>query len=870
MEHLEISIGEPSKKDKPENPIENLAERVLRKIKKKAPLSTDVFARNGVTEIELENPDRIVYLLDGEDASLFYRMNDWKTSNPKKSLLDMMDDFETDKNSDAIARILFDYPFPDFILKYSDEEDGQELLKRIRKRRNFETLLLMSGLVIEHEDDIDHNNTYVKIWAPFNLLCEEAHKLRIKMPLDTSKLPDIQIKSYVPQCFGCITRRFTRQIDFRKESAVFKKEKLRQYRGAEAKKRWSDIVLTFWTGAKRNYLTHHIIINSNQIQMEGHDENGKSDLQKQRIRSLAIKKLLKEGTYSEFFPLHDGPPYEESVDQNPTNLRAKLFKTWVKSVSNQPLEDIRDYFGERLTLYFAWLGFYTTWLTVAATLGIITVLYGLIETVRTNGFSHGIEGISKIWDNALTFPFALIMSIWATFFLETWKRYNSALVYDWDTSDFEKEEQPRPEFVGTSVRISPITFKKEIHFPFPERFKKVFISTTVVVISICIVTVTIGVLLKFSKVWIKVGIWSNVVTSLVNLATVLILNTCYGKIAEFLTNFENHRTSTSYQDSLTLKTYLFDFVNFYSALFYILLFKKLLLRDENQDACEYHSCITELTTQLAIILIGKQTFGQIQENLIPWALSKYHRASAEQEYQLLKQKYSESSRPSGEIPQWVNDAKLVAVRDEVHSEYQEMVVQYGFISLFTAAFPLAPFFAWINNISEIRMDALKFIQSLQRPVGYQAQDLGMWEQILNFISLLAVITNATIIAFHSNWMRDVFMDYVGDNEEKLLAARLGFIIAFEHFVFLIKILFAYFIPDVPKSVRIAIERERYMARVALEDYDPAADELPESHICEHFFTKEGDLVIPKSDPFPPVTVMLQNFQDKSTKLACDM
>ncbi len=34
------------------------------------------------------------------------------------------------------------------------------------------------------------------------------------------------------------------------------------------------------------------------------------------------------------------------------------------------------------------------------------------------------------------------------------------------------------------------------------------------------------------------------------------------------------------------------------------------------------------------------------------------------------------------------------------------VIQYGFVTLFVAAFPLAPFFALLNNIFEIRyMDA---------------------------------------------------------------------------------------------------------------------------------------------------------------------
>ena len=52
------------------------------------------------------------------------------------------------------------------------------------------------------------------------------------------------------------------------------------------------------------------------------------------------------------------------------------------------------------------------------------------------------------------------------------------------------------------------------------------------------------------------------------------------------------------------------------------------------------------------------------------------------------------------------------------------VIQFGFITIFVAAFPLAPLFAWLNNIVEIRLDAFKFVTVLRRPVAERAQDIG--------------------------------------------------------------------------------------------------------------------------------------------------
>ena len=41
------------------------------------------------------------------------------------------------------------------------------------------------------------------------------------------------------------------------------------------------------------------------------------------------------------------------------------------------------------------------------------------------------------------------------------------------------------------------------------------------------------------------------------------------------------------------------------------------------------------------------------------------------------------------------------------AEYLELVIQFGFVTLFVASFPLAPLVALINNILEIRVDAHK-------------------------------------------------------------------------------------------------------------------------------------------------------------------
>lgn len=58
------------------------------------------------------------------------------------------------------------------------------------------------------------------------------------------------------------------------------------------------------------------------------------------------------------------------------------------------------------------------------------------------------------------------------------------------------------------------------------------------------------------------------------------------------------------------------------------------------------------------------------------------------------------------------------------------VIQFGFVSLFVASFPLAPLFALLNNVIEIRLDAKKLVTELRRPVAARAKDIGKSNQCM--------------------------------------------------------------------------------------------------------------------------------------------
>ena len=70
-----------------------------------------------------------------------------------------------------------------------------------------------------------------------------------------------------------------------------------------------------------------------------------------------------------------------------------------------------------------------------------------------------------------------------------------------------------------------------------------------------------------------------------------------------------------------------------------------------------------------------------------------------------------------------------------------LVLQFGFITIFVAAFPLAPLFALLNNWVEIRLDAQKFVCETRRAVAERTENIGIWFRIMEMLAQLAVISN---------------------------------------------------------------------------------------------------------------------------------
>jgi hypothetical protein len=86
---------------------------------------------------------------------------------------------------------------------------------------------------------------------------------------------------------------------------------------------------------------------------------------------------------------------------------------------------------------------------------------------------------------------------------------------------------------------------------------------------------------------------------------------------------------------------------------------------------------------------------------------------------------------------------------------------HRYLALFAPAYPLAPLLAIIRNIYEIRADAKAYCTIMQRPKWEHCEDIGTWYSVLNVLGFVAVMTNASMIAFVGSQMsKNIFLDYL--------------------------------------------------------------------------------------------------------------
>lgn len=95
---------------------------------------------------------------------------------------------------------------------------------------------------------------------------------------------------------------------------------------------------------------------------------------------------------------------------------------------DQPIDEIRDYFGEKIGLYFEFLGHYTTWLLPLSIVGGLATVDIAVEAAIYGSLTSALG-------RAYTVPaFCTFVAFWAQLMLEYWKRTEATKAMEWGMS----------------------------------------------------------------------------------------------------------------------------------------------------------------------------------------------------------------------------------------------------------------------------------------------------------------------------------------------------------------------------------------------------------------------------------------------------
>ncbi|XP_071847241.1 anoctamin-7-like isoform X4 [Apostichopus japonicus] len=737
----------------------------------------------------------------------------------------------------------------------AEELEEYRVIKKLRER--FHHALVHVEKISLQEIQIGEK-VYVKLHCPFARLCEEAEDINLEMPLRGAAI--------IPKKPGFFSRllKTDDEIDFVSAPFVINKRNVFEgiddpdtfFRPSQRSLLTHNIIINMDIRddadqkekdyVKRRGLPYMLLKKVYSDAFILHEESQYEDLSDDELDEKRLESKRKD-------------TFDPKIDP-----REELQRTWCKSCKYQPLWKIRNYFGEQIAFYFAWAGSMATVLWIPMILGLGIWAYGLYLSISTYVEERAdqdalrdleaelqwnitlynntedreelanvtaqleewsiVDLLTEDWlimfknsfDNEATPYFALVICLWGTVFLEYWKRKSATLAYEWDVNTYQLSEPDRPQFFGTRERKDPVSDLPDWYYPFHRQFLKYFASLSILFFMVCLVVASVIGIIAYRVVMRLIFadqssiirlFFSSVLASLINSCIIMILGKIYEKIAVILTDWENHRTQSKYEDALIIKLFAFSFVNTYSSLFYIAFFREQTTQGglfdmgpEYEDSCDNNNCMAMLSLQVFVLMVVKPCPRFFKDIIVPYIkkLIRRYKCWGKNKVGDID---AESVNAQGQFIQ--KEYMKPQLGNFTLGEYNEKVILYGFLMVFSSALPIAPLIALLIIMVDLGIDARRLVWFNRRPVALIACNIGMWYSILEFLNYVGVITNAFIIAFTSQW-----------GKEFSTAGKLWIVIGFEHIVFAVKFLLAYIIPDTPADVSLAMRRERYqVARI---------------------------------------------------------
>ncbi|KAK7294304.1 hypothetical protein RJT34_17191 [Clitoria ternatea] len=476
-----------------------------------------------------------------------------------------------------------------------------------------------------------------------------------------------------------------------------------------------------------------------------------------------LQKLESENIVKQVFPLHD------------EKKRKKLLRSWALDwwdFTSQPIDEIYSYYGAKIAIYFAFLGMYTRWLLFPAAFGLMLQIidFGSLKLVLLPAF------------------FVMVI-LWAIMFCQFWKRKNSALLARWPISSIIAAD-PGYKIPGTRSLQPPMELMKvtesdgakgkEVYQRY-EWFGRLLRFRNDAIIIFSIICLQLPFELAYAHLYevIDSDIMKFGLTA-VYLFAIQYITQIGGKVSVKLIMYENNENTEKCADSLVYKVFGLYFMQTYIGIF-------------------YHALLHRNFSTLRKVLIQRLLLSEVLENLLenslPYLKYSYKKYRVRHKKKNEKGEATESFQFTSRVEkEYLKPSYSASIGEELEDglfdDFLELALQFGMILMFACAFPPAFAFAAVNNIMEIRTDALKLLAILRRPVPRAAATVGAWLNIFQFLIVMSICTNCALLA----WLYD-------EDGKWKIEPGLAAILIMEHVLLLIKFGFSRLVPEEPAWVK---------------------------------------------------------------------
>ncbi|PSN67457.1 DUF590-domain-containing protein [Corynespora cassiicola Philippines] len=441
-------------------------------------------------------------------------------------------------------------------------------------------------------------------------------------------------------------------------------------------------------------------------------------------------------------------------------------KDWIKKWSTsyfltaEDLDDLRNRFGEKIAFYFAFTQSYAMFLVFPAAFGLFSWFF--------LGHCSPIYGI--------------VSAVWCTVFTEWWKHQEVDLGVRWGVRNVSRIETKRKDFKHEKTITDPVTGEEVGFFPASKRLQRQlwqipFALAAATMLGALIAT-CFGIEVFISEVYdgpfkfFLVFLPTGILTVFMPILTGILTN-----FATRLTKYENYETHGAYETAITQKIFVLNFITSYLGIFltafvyvpfgqiivpYLDIFS-LTVRPFAEDEKQLHTHEAgfainpdRLRKQVIYFTVTAQIVNLGMELIVPYlkrrGMAKYKKMQTERAAK------NGGTPPSPAINDPPEDAAfLQRVREEaelgeydVTSDLREMVLQFGYLSLFSVVWPPTAVSFLINDWFELRADAIKICVEMQRPTPWRADTIGPWLDSLSFLTWLGSLTTSALVYLFSN------------------------------------------------------------------------------------------------------------------------